>query len=201
MKAIIAFSVIFSSLLYCQIKVPDDYKKIPDILDTTDYLYPFIVPDKDYAYWRVLSNDMDYEKAVIYESQAPDFMTINEPVPERGFFQRCIGNNCFSYILACKNDRSVYFSNEQQLRDFIGTVDNLPEAILLAKTYGYSVDTSTLFTGAYKIEENHILMYLMQSKGCPVVKESFWVKINRKSGKLEARKNGIYARDENCSAL
>jgi len=201
MKLIITFSLIFSNLLFGQIKVPDDYKKIPDILDTVDYLYPFIVPDKDYAYWRVLSNDTDYEKAVIYESQAPDFMTINEPVPERGFFQKCMGNNCFSYILACKNERSVYFSNEQQLRDFIGTVDNLPEAILLAKTYGYSVDTSSRFTGAYKIEDRHISMYLMQSKGCPVVKESFLVKINRKTGKLEAKSNGIYANDENCTSL
>ncbi|WES98056.1 hypothetical protein P2W68_00220 [Chryseobacterium arthrosphaerae] len=199
MKVIITFSLILSNLLYSQIKVPDDYKKIPDILDTTDYLYPFIVPDKDYAYWRVLSNDPDYEKAVIYESQAPDFMTINEPVPEKGFFQKCIGSNCFSYILACKNERAVYFSNEQQLRDFIGTVDNLPEAILLAQTYGYWVDTSNRFSGTYKIEDHYISMYLMQSKGCPAVKESFLIKINRKTGKLAAKSNGIYAKDSNCS--
>lgn len=201
MKVIVIFSLIFSSLLSSQIRVPDDYKKIPDILDTVEYLYPFVVPDKEYAYWRVLSNDSDDEKAVIYESQAPEFMTINEPVPEKGFFQKCIGNNCFSYILACKNERSVYFSNEQQLRDFIGTVDNLPEAILLAKTYGYSVDTGNRFTGAYKIDERHISMYLMQSKGCPAVKESFFVKINRKNGKLEAKSNGVYAKDENCTSL
>ena len=201
MKVIIAFSLILSNLLYSQIKVPDDYKKIPDILDTAEYLYPFVVPDKDYAYWRVLSNDMDYEKAVIYESQAPDFMTINEPVPERGFFQKCIGNNCFSYILACKNEKSVYFSSEQQLRDFIGTVDNLPEAILIAKTYGYSVDTSNRFTGTYKMDNRHFSMYLMQSKGCPAVKESFLVTINRRTGKLEAKRNGVYAKDENCTSL
>ena len=181
--------------------VPSDFKKIPEILDNIDLLYPFIVPDKDYAYWRVLNNDTDYEKAVIYESQAPDFMTINEPVPERGFFQKCVGNNCFSYILACKNERAVYFSNEQQLRDFIGTVDNLPEAILLAKTYGYSVDTQNLFTGSYKMDDRHISMYLMQSKGCPVVKESFLIKINRKNGKLEAKSNGVYSKNEDCSVL
>lgn len=201
MKFIIASFLIASNLSFAQITVPDDYKKIPDILDNVDYLYPFIVPSKDYAYWRVLNNDNDYEKAVIYESQAPDFMTINEPVPERGFFQKCVGNNCFSYILACKKDRSVYFSNEQQLRDFIGTVDNLPEAILLAKTYGYSVDTKNRFSGAYKMDDRHISMYVMQSKGCPAVKESFWVKINRKTGKLEVKSNGVYSKDENCVTL
>ncbi|MDC8103312.1 hypothetical protein MTQ00_02055 [Chryseobacterium sp. B21-037] len=199
MKVIIAFSLILSNLLYSQIKVPDDYKKIPDILDTVEYLYPFIVPDKDYAYWRVLSNDMDYEKSVLYESQAPDFMTINEPVPEKGFFQKCIGNNCFSYILACKNERSVYFSNEQQLRDFLGTVDNLPEAILLAKTYGYSVDTSNRFTGSYKIEEKYVSLFGLKSKACPATKESFLIKINRKTGRLEAKSNGVYYKSNDCN--
>lgn len=201
MKIIIAFSLILSNLLYSQIKTPDDYKKIPDILDTVDYLYPFIVPDREYAYWRVLSNDTDPEKAVIYESQAPDYMTINDPAPEKGFFQRCTGSNCFSYILACRQERSVYFSNEQQLRDFIGTVDNLPEALLIAKTYGYSIDTKNRFTGSYKIDDRYISMYALKSKGCPVIKESFLIKINRKNGNLEAKSNGIYSKNEDCSPL
>ncbi|PKF73478.1 hypothetical protein [Chryseobacterium sp. PMSZPI] len=201
MKSIIAFSLIISNLFMAQIKVPDDYKKIPDILDTVDYLYPFIVPDKEYEYWRVLTNDTDPDKAIVYESQAPDFMTINDPAPEQGFFQKCIGNNCFSYILACKKDRSIYFSNEQQLRDFIGTIDNLPEAILIAKTYGYSIDTNNRFTGSYKIENQHISLYAFKAKGCPVTKESFLIKINRKTGKLEAKSNGIYSKSEDCSTL
>ncbi|WP_232815592.1 hypothetical protein [Chryseobacterium capnotolerans] len=90
MKIIIALSLIITSLLSAQIKVPDDYKKIPDILDTTEYLYPFVIPNKEYEYWRVLTNDNDPDKAIIYESQAPLFMTINEPAPEKGFFQKCI---------------------------------------------------------------------------------------------------------------
>lgn len=201
MRVLFLTLLLLCGMVSGQKAVPSDFKKIPEILDNIDLLYPFIVPDKDYAYWRVLNNDTDYEKAVIYESQAPDFMTINEPVPERGFFQKCVGNNCFSYILACKNERAVYFSNEQQLRDFIGTVDNLPEAILLAKTYGYSVDTQNLFTGSYKMDDRHISMYLMQSKGCPAVKESFLIKINRKNGKLEAKSNGVYSKNEDCSVL
>ncbi|MGE8553086.1 MAG: hypothetical protein ACN6OB_03990 [Chryseobacterium jejuense] len=201
MKIIITLSLIVSNLLSAQIKVPDDYKKIPDILDTVEYLYPFVIPNKEYAYWRVLTNDPDPDKAVIYESQAPLFMTINEPVPERGFFQKCIGNNCFSYILACKKERPVYFSDEQQLRDFIGTVDNLPEAILLAKTYGYSIDTQNRFTGSYKIEDHSIFLYALQAKGCPVTKESFLIKINRKTGKLEAKSNGVYSKSEDCTTL
>ncbi|AZA93380.1 Uncharacterised protein [Chryseobacterium nakagawai] len=201
MKIIITLSLILTNLLSAQITVPDDYKKIPDILDTTEYLYPFVIPNKDYEYWRVLTNDDDPDKAIIYESQAPLFMTINDPAPEKGFFQKCIGNHCFSYILACKKDRTVYFSNEQQLRDFIGTVDNLPEAILMAKTYGYSIDTQNRFTGSYKIEDQFISLYALQTKGCPVTKESFLIKINRKTGKLEAKSKGIYSKSEDCTIL
>ncbi|WP_250253134.1 hypothetical protein [Chryseobacterium sp. Marseille-Q3244] len=201
MKIIITLSLILTNLLSAQITVPDDYKKIPDILDTTEYLYPFVIPNKDYEYWRVLTNDDDPDKAIIYESQAPLFMTINDPAPEKGFFQKCIGNHCFSYILACKKDRTVYFSNEQQLRDFIGTVDNLPEAILMAKTYGYSIDTQNRFTGSYKIEDQFISLYALQAKGCPVTKESFLIKINRKTGKLEAKSKGIYSKSEDCTTL
>lgn len=201
MKIIIILFLIISSLISAQITVPDDYKKIPDILDTTEYLYPFVIPNKEYEYWRVLTNDSDPEKAIIYESQAPLFMTINEPAPEKGFFQKCIGNNCFSYILACKKDKTVYFSDEQQLRDFIGTVDNLPEAILLARTYGYSIDPKNRFTGSYKIEDHSISMYALQSKGCPAVKEAFLIKINRKTGKLEAKSKGIYSKNEDCNTL
>lgn len=197
---IIAFTfLILSSLFFAQTTVPDDYRKIPDILDTTEYLYPFIVPDKDYGYWRILTNDTDPEKALIYESQMPDFMTINEPLPQKGFFQKCIGNRCFSYILACKKERSVYFSSEQQLRDFIGTVDNLPEAILLAQTYGFSVDTGDKAGSSYKIEDRHINLYLSKSKGCPEIRESYFIKINRKNGKLESKNNGVYFKSEDCN--
>lgn len=199
MKIISIVSFLIPGLLLSQNTVPSDFKKIPDILDTAEYLYPFIVPDKDYGYWRVLTNDPDLEKAVIYESQMPDFMTINEPLPERGFFQKCIGEKCFTYILACKKDRSMYFSNEQQLRDFIGTVDNLPEAILLVQTYGFKVDTSDKLGGSYKIEDKHMYLYASKSKGCPEMKESYFIKINRKTGKLESTSKGVYFKSENCN--
>jgi len=198
MKIIIAFFLLISNIFIAQITVPDDYKKIPDILDTVDYLYPFIVPDKEYEYWRVLSNVNDPEKAVIYESQMPDYMTINEPVPEKGFFQKCMGEGCFSYILACKKDRAVYFSSEQELKDFVGFVDNLPEALIIAKINGYSVDTKNKFTGSYKIEDKYISLYVLKSKNCPQTKESFLIKINRKTGKLESKSKGIYFKSDEC---
>ncbi|RNA62143.1 hypothetical protein D1631_09470 [Chryseobacterium nematophagum] len=200
MKILFIIIVLLSGSFYSQISssVPTDFKKIPDILDTTDYLYPFIVPDKKFEYWSVLTNETDPEKIVIYESQMPEYMTLNDPAPEKGFFQRCLGTNCFSYILACENNHTTYFSSEKQLRDFIGFVDNLPEAILIATTYGFTVDTTHTQSASYKIEDNFISLYVAKIKNCPTSKESFLLKINRKTGKLETKSNGIFFKSDEC---
>lgn len=187
MKVLFPVLVSISGLWFGQQKVPADYKKIPEILDNPELLYPFVVPDKKYGYWSVLTNNPDPDKAIIYESQMPDRMTLNDPAPEKGFFQKCIGEDCFSYILACESGRSTYFSDEKQLRNFIGFIDNLPEAILLANTYGYMVDTGNPQGSSYKIEDQHISLYLVRPESPTQTKESFFIRINRKTGKLEAK--------------
>lgn len=193
MKIILIISFLIPVLFLSQKTVSEDYKKIPEIFDSTEFLYPFIKPDTKYQYWSVLRNieDPDPDKSIIYESQMPDYMTLNDPAPEKGFFQECTTSDCFSYILACKNGKTEYFNNEQQLRNFIGSVDNLPEAILIAETYGFKVDTSNRLGSSYKIDNQHIWIYVSKSKN-DIQKESFLVKINRKTGKLDAKSNGFY---------
>lgn len=192
MKLLLPVLFLCSGLFFSQKTVPSDYKKIPEILDNPELLFPFIVPDKKYDYWSVLRNNPDPDKAIIYESQAPDFMTLNDPAPEKGFFQKCLAQDCFSYLLACEKGRTKYFSTEPQLRDFIGTVDNLPEAILIANTYGYTVDTGNALSSSYKIDDKNTFLYLSKFKNNAENKESFFIKINRKTGKHEVKSNGTY---------
>ena len=190
MKVVFPALILVSGLWFGQKSVPADFKKIPEILDNPELLYPFVVPDKKYGYWSVLRNNPDPDKAILYESQAPDHMTLNDPAPEKGFFQKCPGEDCFTYILACENGRSRYFSDEQQLRNFIGLVDNLPEAVLLANTYGYLVDTGNPTGSSYKMEDQQVSLYLVRPKNDSQIKEPFLIKINRKTGKLEAKRIG-----------
>jgi hypothetical protein len=192
MKLLLPALFLCSGLVFGQKTVPSDYKKIPEILDNPELLFPFIVPDKKYDYWSVLRNNPDPDKAIIYESQAPDFMTLNDPAPEKGFFQKCLGEDCFSYLLACEKGKTKYFSTEQQLRDFIGTVDNLPEAILIANTYGYSVDTGNASGSSYTMDDKNIFLYLSKLTNNAENKKSFFIKINRKTGKIETKSNGTY---------
>lgn len=191
MKLLFLVVLLCSGLVFSQKTVPPDYRKIPEILDNPELLYPFIIPDKKYEYWSVLRNNPDPDKAIIYESQTPDFMTLNDPAPEKGFFQKCLGEDCFSYALACETGRTLYFSDEQQLRNFIGFVDNLPEAILVANTYGYTVDTGNSLSSSYKIDEKHISLYLTKLTNSKS-KASYLVKINRKTSKVEVKNIGTY---------
>ncbi|MEC3876852.1 hypothetical protein [Chryseobacterium salviniae] len=191
MKVLFPVVLLCSGLIFSQKTVPPDYRKIPEILDNPEFLYPFIIPDKKYEYWSVLRNNPDPDKAIIYESQAPDFMTLNDPSPVKGFFQKCLGEDCFSYVLACENGRTLYFSDEQQLRNFIGFVDNLPEAVLISNTYGYIVDTGNILSSSYKIDEEHISLYLTKFTNS-TSKESFLIIINRKTGKLEVKNISTY---------
>lgn len=179
-----------SALLSGQQHVPPGFKRIPEIMDNPELLYPFVVPDKKYDYWSVLRNHPDPDKAVIYESQMPDHLTLNDPAPEKGFFQHCTGEDCFSYLMACENGRTRYFSTEQQLRNFIGTVDNLPEAVLIANTYGYVVDGTHPGSSSYKTDDRYISLYLASIKKQPQSTESFLIRINRKTGKPEAKNTG-----------
>lgn len=191
MKILFPVVLLCSGLVFSQKTIPPDYRKIPEILDNPELLYPFIIPDKKYEYWSVLRNNPDPDKAIIYESQTPDFMTLNDPAPEKGFFQKCLGEDCFSYVLACETGHTLYFSDEQQLKNFIGFVDNLPEAILVANTYGYIVDTGNVLSSSYKIDEKHISLYLAKLTNSQS-KAFYLIKINRKTGKLEVKNIGTY---------
>lgn len=188
MKSFFPALIFFSLLLSGQQAVPAGFRRIPEIMDNPELLYPFIVPDKKYEYWSVMRNHPDPDKAVIYESQMPDHLTLNDPAPEKGFFQHCTGEDCFSYLMACENGRTWYFATEQQLRSFIGTVDNLPEAMLIANTYGYVTDSSNPGRSSYKMEDRYISLYLTSIKKGPQSTESFLIRINRKTGKAEVKK-------------
>ncbi|WP_307446933.1 MULTISPECIES: hypothetical protein [Chryseobacterium] len=198
MKLLLPVLFLYSVLACGQKSIPSDFKRIPEILDNTELLYPFVVPDQKYDYWSVLHNNTDPDKAVIYESQMPPYMTLNDPAPEKGFFQQCLGENCYSYLMACESGRTKYFSTERQLRDFIGSVDNLPEAVLIANTYGFLVDTADILGSSYRMDDQYVFLYLSKMKKCPFTKESFFITINRKTGHLKSKSNGVYFKGEDC---
>lgn len=180
-----------------QVTVPDNFVKIPDSLHFRDSLYKFIIPNKKYIYWRVLRKDDSLNNELIYESKKNKEYSKSYS-PNNGFFWECMPDGCFTYILAYRNKRLEYVTNEKALRDFIGYVDNLSEALLIARTYDLWFDDQNPIGGSYQIDENYIYLYLSKFKSCPVSREAFFVKINRKTGNFEQESKGLYYKTNDC---
>lgn len=58
MKLFLPAFFLCAASLYGQKAIPSDFKKIPEILDNPELLYPFIIPDRNYQYWSVLKNHL-----------------------------------------------------------------------------------------------------------------------------------------------
>ena len=201
MNILIKFSLLCfltSSFSYSQIPVPNDFEKIPDSLHFKDGLYQYLIPNQNYDYWRVIRKDSSTSELIYENIISGNLKYLQDHSPENGFFWECLPDGCFSYILAYKDQKAEYFTNENELRKFLAYIDNLQEALLLAKTYGFWFDTKEKIGGSYKMDKNNIYMYLAKFSSCLVSSESFIVKVNRKTQEFEYKSNGKYYESDKC---
>jgi hypothetical protein len=116
--------------------------------DYLDSLGKKIIPDKKYQYWhyatysdRYGSDKIQYtilkEGGDITLSKKID-KKIN-PIKTIGIFQRGHPSYTCNYAVIIEDKKVNYIKTEDQFRTFLGNIDNLEEAILLARTYDYGL--------------------------------------------------------------
>src|SRR5690606_12799563 len=82
-----------------------------------------------------------------------------------------------SYRIAyIENNKWHFVSTEETLKKFIGEVDNVYEAFLIARIDGYEIDNTSEGNGFKKVDFGYKLK-VMKSEICPVSKEGFVVHI------------------------
>jgi len=130
---IIIFFIIYSTISG-QIVVPKDFMKIPDSLFYKEQLYKNINPNKQYNYWKVVRKTSS-EDQIVFESKKnySSQPEINNNISD-GFFVECLPDGCFSYLEVYCNNTPRYINTEVGLKEFMGYIDNLSEALLIAKT-------------------------------------------------------------------
>lgn len=130
-----------------------------------------IVPQKKTLYWECLHKDIaeDTRGSKIASNGNPDYsFHASIANSEKGFFHECHPGICFSYIVSVKEDKSIsVIDSEKKLKSFIGKIDNLGEALIIARINGYSFDIDSIIGGAYKRLENDYLLYLMEYSSWP----------------------------------
>ncbi len=179
----------------------EKFLKIPYSLkyNYLDSLGLKINPNKNYEYWQYATYYQGYgDQKIEYNvlNQGGDTSLrkkINEkinPIKVLGIFQGGHPSYRCNYAIYIENEKVNYIKTEEEFRNFLGSIDNLEEAILLARTYGYLVGSEPLVS-EYKKTENGFILHLLKYYEYPPSKELIEIKIH-KDGFVKTKSLGIF---------
>ena len=195
--------IILVTFLSCSKKAQSKFEKIKytRAYNYIDSLALKIDPNKDYNYWAFSSYNQQYdseknEYKVLKQNGDIKYRKLITDFKPFGFFESGHPNYRCNYVLLVNKGIKKYICNNEEFRKFLGTVDNLEEAMLLARTYGYILDTD-IKGSAYRIKDDTYELHLMKFYEYPPQKESVEIKIDRK-GNIKTKSLGIYCKGEKC---
>ncbi|MBC5836250.1 hypothetical protein G6N05_15285 [Flavobacterium sp. F372] len=155
-----------------------------------------IIPNENFNYWAYSTYYERYGDGKISQTILKEGgnkilkKSITEKFKPYGIFEGGHPSYRCNYVTIIENQKVKYIRTDEELRNFIGDIDNIEEAILLARTYGYQLDTE-LKARQYKKIENGYQLRLMKYHEFPLSKELIDVKI-QKNGFIKTRSLGIY---------
>ena len=192
------------SLFSCnqyQASKPKPFQKIPYYTsnDYKDSLVKKFIPDQDYDYWEYIcihnayKNDewgFDYD-IVRFEGDSTQKKILKPQHQSLGFFPGCHPNWCVRQIAAVKNGKPKYVLTEDGAKTFIGSIDNIEEALYISLFNGYALDGDPN-RNQYRINGNGYEMKLTKHSRYPLQKEAYTILIDKK-GNLKATSEGVFA--------
>lgn len=172
-------------LTSCNSNEDTEFKKIDHKL--TDFSYSDslptkILPDKKYDYWACIKfeNRFSEQKHTIIKQEGNLQLSkkIQFKTNTYGFFPGCLPSYCCQYIITIKDGKINYILTEDGLKDFIGEIDNLEEALLIAKIHDYRLD-SDIRGSAFREKDGNYELHLTRYHQFLPLTEYIEVKINR----------------------
>ncbi|RYX87686.1 hypothetical protein EON73_00850 [bacterium] len=178
------------------------YKPLPSRFIQRDSLIRFINPVHKYIYWEYVQIPADPGKAVVFsQGVKPEGLKI-KILNQRGFFSGCLPSACTRYIAYVDEKGEVgYITTAQQAAAFVGTIDNLEEAVLVAQLGNddFYVDKNAK-GGSYKIKGNTYEVILTHYDLCPETSRAIQLRIDHKQI-LEKKELGIYFQTKDCITI
>lgn len=169
-----------------------------------DSLAKHLNPNKKYQYWQYATyyHGMDDKTKHTILKQGGN-LSLRKKITEKfnpeysvGIFQGGHPSFRCNYVSTIYNEKISYLKTEEEFRDFLGTIDNLEEAMLLAHTYGYLLDNDIRGSEYRKVENGYIL-HLLKFHEYPIYKESVEITVN-KNGFIKTKSLGIYCEGSDC---
>lgn len=175
-------------IISCQTKPDKSFIRIPEELSKTEDLIRAVKPDKNYEYWACFKKDFATE-IIIGKGDNRKLMNIKFTEPKSGFISKMwVG---YYYIAYLENDSVKLVTNEKQLIEFIGNINSIEEALLIADIKNLHVDYSRPIGSSYKKVKNGYDFYLAKFHKCFVKTEPFKVSIDS-LGSYSAKSLGFY---------
>jgi len=189
---IIVLTLLLPCIIYGQ---NTNYSKIEKKYADREQLINNIIPNKQILYWKYVETS---STKIIREVGNKELLSNYKiTIPNQGFFIECNPGYCYSYIVYIDSNGLNYITSENSLINFIGTIDNLSEAILVGKTQGLWIDTENPKGGSYIKTKTGFEMNLLKYNGCPETYESIFFKIDF-VGKFKLKSKGIYKKTGEC---
>ncbi|OBW42312.1 hypothetical protein AB670_01378 [Chryseobacterium sp. MOF25P] len=195
MKKIIAPSFLFVFLFLGISVFSQEKKKFSNI----DYVLGKIVPSTKVDFWVLVNNKYGKNREVKVSGTKQDYL------PQFVGFNFRPGEESFYYIVCSVGGKISYLTDQKELKEFIGKVDNAEEAALLAVLDGYLIDEQFVDIAAnyYDDKTNYYLdLGKVTSKECPYQKTHFTLTVNKSTGIVSNIKdNGTYIEvyTKNCT--
>lgn len=115
-----------------------------------------------------------------------------------GFFSGCQPSICAYRITYLENNHWKTVKSEQELKNFIGEINNVCEAFLIGEINHYSIDLNSKKGNGFIKETNGFMIKMMKYSSCPESKESFTFFVNKDGSIDNLKSNGYYLRSKNC---
>ncbi|SDJ57564.1 hypothetical protein [Chryseobacterium jejuense] len=184
----------------------EKFQKLSSKESDPENLLKKIKPNNNVSYWQV-----EYFPDFVDETEGPNIIfskgnysietTVKPPNNTNdwnGFFTGCQPLFCAYRIVYLENDIWKTAKSEEDLKNFIGIIDNEYEAFLIGKINDYEIDSYSPEGNGFIKDKNGYNVKMMKYNSCPESKESFTLFINN-SGKITATKsNGFYLKSKNC---
>lgn len=194
----------FLSLLLCSCQ--DEYQHLPEKATYNEELLKAIIPAKNIQYWQLEhfpnnEENSNFNKILITKGTYNKNIIDKPPQHEddwNGFFRGCMPSYCAYRITYLENNQWKVVTSEPQLKLFIGKIDNVFEALLIATTEGYDTDSESEHGNGYIETGTGFILKVMKYKNCPESKESFTMFVDQNGNISNIRSRGYYLRTDGC---
>lgn len=122
---------------------------------------------------------------------------LDSTLPPSGFFSGCLPAYCYTFIAAVHGSVQVY-ANRPTLLQFLGQIDSMEEAALVAHTYNLHWSSSDASTGYRAVSAGWEILALQLVRDCTPVQTDRVLVLVRRDGSLVELGREVHSRSENA---